>query len=120
MENDEVEVEFAVLDSIGDTLLQDKQILAISPDKGMRKHGVTIVTRMAANSELELPAELPISEVSKVSLISATVVPNADDRHGGNREGGQSGGPLGNIRQIMDGSSRWKEVKIDPLQYAVG
>jgi len=54
---------------------------------------------LKADSDMELPAEHPISEASKFSSISATVVPNPNDRgSAGNREGGQSGGPLGNLR----------------------
>ena len=120
MEDSDIEVEFAVLDSIGDILLQNHQVLAISPDIQMREHGhITILT--SADSELEVPAEYPIGGASnfKVSGINANIVPNPNDRHVGNHKGGQSAGPLGNIKQVVDGRSMWKEVKDDPLHYAV-
>jgi hypothetical protein len=121
MESDEIEVEFAVLDSIGDILLQNKQVLAISPDKQMREHSRSVTILTSADSELELPAEHPISGVSdlKVSGINANVVPNPDNRHGGNHKDGQLGGPLGNIRHVIDGRSMWEEVKVNPLHCAV-
>jgi hypothetical protein len=120
MESDEIEVEFAVLDSIGDILLQNSQVLAISPNMQMREHGRGITILTPAESELELPAEHPIGTGAlKVSGINASVVPNPNDRHAGNRKSSQSGGPLGNIRQVIDGKSMWEEVKKDPLCYAV-
>ena len=119
MESNEAEVKFAVLDSIGDVLLQNHQVIAISPDK--QKCFIITVLISDPNLEDELGinvlAEDPISRASTVSLISASVVPNANDRHNsGDRKGG---GPLGNLRQVADGKSMWNNVKNDPLYYAV-
>ena len=117
-------VDFAVLDSIGDVLLQSHQVLAVSPNKQDPGEGLVtsvLMSEWKADSELELPAEHPINIASKVSSpISATVVPNPNDRYcHANDEDGQSGGVLGNIRQVSAGKSMWDKVKKDPLFYAV-
>jgi len=117
---DEVEVDLAVLDSIGDTLLQYHQVIAISPDIQERERSlITLLTpKSEFESEAELPAEHPISMAKRVSSISANVVPNANDR-GRNSKGNQSGRPLGNIKQVTEGKSMWHMVKEDALYYAV-
>jgi len=43
MPDNAVEVDFAVLDSIGDTLLQNHQVLAISPTGGSGSSGVLLL-----------------------------------------------------------------------------
>ena len=89
----EVEVEFAVLDSLGDILLQNHQVLAISPSK-QEKTSITVVV----NTDFDMPAENPINGAAKVSSISATIVPNPNDRTTGKRREGRIGkrkeGPL--------------------------
>ena len=118
MDRKDLEMEFALLDSINDTLVQKNQVLAISPDKRTHASGAfkfTILT--STDPEQEHPAELPISEHStnlKVSSINATVVPNPNDRRGRKYNDGQSGGPLGNIREVIDGSSCGKRSKWIP------
>lgn len=121
MESPETEVKFAVLDSIGDILLLNHQVIAITPDK--QKPFITTVLVPDPNLEDELGfgvlAEDPISEAVSVSTISASVVPNANDCY--NRKGGQLpvGGPLGNLSLVAEGKSMWKDVKKDPLCYAL-
>jgi hypothetical protein len=118
----EIEVNFAVLDSIGDILLQNNQVLAISPDIRVQDESCisVLIADSKADSELELPAEFPIRGASKVvPSINATVVPNPDDRRDVKRGGGQSGGPLGNIKQVTGGISLWNEIEKDPLFCAV-
>lgn len=113
-------VEIAVLESIGDVLLQDHQILAaITANKEMRDGFVTVMVTpdAKAESDTEHPAEQPISEAKTFSSISATVVPNPNDRH--NFEAGSSLAPLGNLRKVRDGISKWEQVKLDPLCCAV-
>ena len=120
MELSEAEVDFAVLDSIGDTLLQDHQVLAITPSYNFEKHSRSITVMISdekADSDQDSPAEYPINLASKVSLIRATVVPNPNDRHSNNKC--ESGGPLGSFKQVSNGKSLWNEVKEDPLFYAV-
>ena len=109
----EEEEKFAILDSIGDILLQSKQILAISPDK-QEQEQCSVLILMQAASDMEHPAEHPIS---KVSSIRANVVPNPDD-HFGTMDGSRPPGPLGNIRQTGNGTSMWEKIKKDPLHYA--
>lgn len=115
LKRDDDELKFAVLDSIGDMLLQKHHILAISPDKEKREQSFIPTAELKADSDLELPAEDPINGASMVSSISASVVPNPDDR--GDR-GNHEGGPL-NLREVREGNSRWVEVKKDSLRYAV-
>jgi hypothetical protein len=113
---DDIEVDFAVLDSISDVLLQSHQVLAISPDKRERERGlVTTLLMSEAISESDFPAEPPISEATTVTSISATVVPNPNDRNDPTR----CKGPLGNLRQVTGRKSLWDGVKGDPLSYAV-
>jgi hypothetical protein len=121
MGSEDAEGKFAILDSIGDALLQNNQVLAISPDNRMLEdHHITLlVSDTKAESELELPAETSIRVASKISSISATIVPNPDDRRKVRREGSQSDGPLGNIKQVLGGKSVWNDIKDDPLSLAV-
>jgi hypothetical protein len=118
MSNESDEVDMAVLDSIGDTLLQHHQVLAITFDKRHQEQGAQVVPKeMMSDTNSDSPAEHPISEASKVMSISASVVPNPNEHRG--NEGGQLGGPLGNIKQVTSGKSMWAQVKIDPFFYAV-
>ena len=72
-----------------------------------------------AHSELELPAEDPINDAKEIfSPISATVVPNPNDRSKAG-QGGQPDGLLGSIRSVGPGKSMWAKVKEDPLFYAL-
>jgi hypothetical protein len=119
------DVDFAVLESIGDILMQKNQILAICPNTGEQECSITILAgvHLKAESDLEIPADDPISEASKISLISATVVPNPNNRHNkekaqGHSEDDKSNGPLGNIKQVLDGKSMWAQVKENPFYYA--
>jgi hypothetical protein len=112
------EVDLAVLDSIGDTLLQNHQALAISFDKRVREQGV-ITAVMMFDKNTDFLAEPPISGASEVISISASVVLNPNDRGNHKREGGQLGGPRGNIKQMTNGKSMWAQVKMDPFFYAV-
>jgi hypothetical protein len=112
------DVDFAVLESIGDTLMLKNQILAICPNTGEQECSITVLAadvHLKAESDLESPADDPINEASKISLISATVVPNPNDRHS---EDDKSNGPLGNIKQVLDGKSMWAKVKENPFYYA--
>ena len=120
MESQEAEVKFAVLDSIGDILLQNHQVIAIVPDK-QTPFMTTVLTPSDLEDELGIvvPAEDPIyrgpstGSTQEISTISASVVPNPDDRcNGGVRNGD---GPLGNLRQVANGKSMWDDVKKDPL-----
>jgi hypothetical protein len=99
------DVDFVVLDSVGDTLMLKNQVLAICPDTG--RDLITILTGddLKAESDLEIPADDPINDASEVL--------------DGNREGDQSNAPLGNIKQVLNGKSMWAEVKKDPFTYAV-
>jgi hypothetical protein len=120
IDNEEVEVNFTVLDSIGDILLQKHQILAISPNKPDSNNSATVTVLLSADSDIEHPAEDPIERVSKVSSISATVVPNPNDRRQAKAGLKNSkNGPLGNLEQVMNGKSMWEEVKNDSLCGAV-
>ena len=111
----EEEVKFAILDSIGDVLLQSNQILAISPDEQKQEQEQCSVSILIqADSDMEHPPEHPIS---KVSSICANVVPNPDDRFG-TMDSSHPPGPLGNIRQTGNGTSMWEKIKKDPLHYA--
>ena len=121
----EVEVNFVVLDSIGDILLQNNQVLAISPNiQTAEESSITIlVNDLKADSDLELLAEPPIRWASKVvSSINVTVVPNPEDHKDVIHGGGQlaTGGPLGNIREVINGKSIWDEVKKDLLFCTMG
>jgi hypothetical protein len=119
----EAEVKFAVLDSIGDVLLQNHQVIAITPDKQER----FVTTILVSDSDpyledefgIDVQAEDPINGASRVLAISASVVPNANDRHGGDCKGGQMGGPLGNLRLVADGKSMWDDIKKDSLCHAL-
>lgn len=124
MEFQDVEADFTVLDSIADTLLQKHQILAISP--GKLEPGRVVAVLMADDPKFDLDMDSEslaghrISmEKLMVSSISAAVMPNPDDCGVTKCEGDQLG-PLGNMRQVADGISRWEKVKEDPLFYAVG
>lgn len=121
MESSENEVKFAVLDSIGDILLQNHQVIAIAPDKDVPFMATVLISDPNLEDELGIvvQAEEPIygTSTQTISTISASVVPNANDRrNGGDRKGD---GPLGNLRQIADGRSMWDDVKNDPLRYAL-
>ena len=110
---DEEEVKFAILDSIGDILLQSNQILAISSDK-QEQEQCSVSILMQAASDMEHPAKHPIS---KVLLICANVVPNPDNCFS-TMDSSHSPGPLGNIRQTGNGMSMREKIKKDPLHCA--
>jgi hypothetical protein len=115
MKSNEAEVKFAVLDSIGDVLLQKHQVIAITPDNRERFTVLISDPNFEDEAGINVPAEDPISGlsgVSTVSLISASVVPNPNDRH-------NSGGSLGSLRRVANGKSMWNNVKNDSLYYAV-
>jgi hypothetical protein len=112
------EVELAVLESISDVLLLNHQILALTHNKRKQEPFVAsvVTSHLKAESELELPAEYPIRGAVKVSSISATVVPNPDDRRRDSSKGDQSeSGALGNIKQVSKGKSMWDKIKGDPI-----
>lgn len=118
LEPNETEVDFAVLDAIGDTLLQNHQVLAISsyskPEN--EKHCITVmVPDLKADSDMENPAEHPINIATKFSSIRAAVVPNPNRDDCSN---GMGDGSMENLRQITNGKSMWDMVKMDPLHYA--
>ena len=124
MESDypQSEVELAVLESIGDILLLNHQILALTHNKRNQEEpfvALVVTSDWKAESELELPAEYPIRSAVKVSTISATVVPNPDDRRReprGSIKGDQSeSGALGNIKLVSKGNSMWDKIKEDPI-----
>ena len=105
----------AVLDSIGDTLLQCHQVLAISSDLRSREQCEITTPISDTDTNVDSPAEPPISGVSTVMSIIASVVPNPNDRK---RDNSECEGPLGNIRQVTKGKSMWAHVKVDPLYCA--
>lgn len=121
MESDDPqpEVELAVLESISDVLLLNHQILALTHNKRNQEEpfvASVVTSHLKAESELELPAEYPIRSAVKVSSISATVVPNPDDRRRDSSKGDQSeSAALGNIKQVSKGKSMWDKIKEDPI-----
>ena len=116
------EVKFAVLDSIGDILLQNHQVIVIAPDKDVSFMATVLISAPNLEDELGIVvrAEVPIDPIYGTSAedlisqtiltISASVVPNTNDcRNGGDCK---SDGPLGNLRQVADGKSMWDDKKI--------
>jgi hypothetical protein len=129
MASQEDEVKFAVLDAIGDILLQNHQVIAMAPDKDVPFVATVLISAPNLEDELGIvvQAEDPIDPIygtftedpisQTISTISASVVPNANDRrNGGDRK---SDGPLGNLRQVADGKSMWDDVKEDPMCHAL-
>jgi hypothetical protein len=118
--NSSEDAEFAVLNYLGDILVQDSQVLAACYD-GARS--ITLVTSNAnseSDSKLDLPPDsfdmdFPPHEsvrlASTLQSIDATIVPNPDDREDAEEYGQSSGvlGKLGEIREIEVGECLWNE-----------
>jgi hypothetical protein len=120
MLDEDDEVNFAILDSIGDVLLQDNHVLAILPNKREPEEVCILVSsETIGDSEPDNLADLPIRNAKRVSSINASIVPNSDDRNMVKSNQSEDG-PLGNIQEVSDGKSMWDEIKIDPLSCAVG
>jgi hypothetical protein len=120
MLDEDDEVNFAILDSIGDVLLQDNHVLAILPNKREPEEVCILVSsETIGDFDPDYLADLTIRNAKRVSSINASIVPNSDDRSMVKSNQSEDG-PLGNIQEVSDGKSMWDEVKIDPLSCAVG